>query len=347
MTYQYQSSIDIATEDDIRIAQNHARAIAHRGELGKRDENRLTTIVSELTRNLIKYAGQGTCELDLQFVIGGARVRCICRDQGAGIDDVDAALTDGYSTGATLGVGLPGVKRLADTFHIESSTQGTVIIIELYSRIARQNRPNSLKSDPTNKTDNDFTRAGVSIRPFKLGRFSGDQAGVWFDKKTIMVCMVDGLGHGEEAEYASRKVVRFVEKNRSMDLINLMRDCNEELRGSRGVAMAVVRIDVESGDMEFIGVGNTRCVIVGRNFLYLGSVTGVVGKGSPSPLVQQHTLGQGDVIMFWTDGLPETLSMVTTRVRRTTNLQAFADQLIDRYAIEEDDAGIVVVRWDA
>lgn len=347
MTSHYQSSIDIATEDDIRIAQDHARTIAHRGELSKREEIRLTTIVSELTRNIIKYAGQGTCEFDLQPVIGGARVRCTCRDQGDGIDDVDAALTDGYSTGATLGVGLPGVKRLADTFHIESSTQGTVITIELYSRVARQNRPNSRKSDPTNKTANDVSRVGVSIRPFRLGRFSGDQAGVWLDRGTTMVCMVDGLGHGEEAEYASRKAVRFVEKNRSMDLINLMRDCNEELRGSRGVAMAVARIDIESGVMEFIGVGNTRCVIVGQQFLYLGSATGVVGSGSPSPLVEQHTLGQGDVIMFWTDGLPETLNMIATRVRRTANAQAFADQLIDQFAIEDDDAGVVVVRWDA
>ena len=131
MSSRFQSSLDIVTENDVRRARKHARTIAHRGGLGEREEVRLTTIVSELTRNILKYAGQGTCGFELQHIGGRILVRCTCRDQGPGIADVDAAMTDGYSTGATLGVGLPGVKRLADYFHIETGDQGTVVAIEL------------------------------------------------------------------------------------------------------------------------------------------------------------------------------------------------------------------------
>ena len=190
-------------------------------------------------------------------------------------------------------------------------------------------------------------RIGVAIRPYKLARFSGDQAGVWRDEEAILVCMVDGLGHGKDADEAARKAVRFVEKNRAMDLVELMHACDGELRGSRGAAVAIARIDTSSGDMDYVGIGNTRCAIVSHQIHYLGSAYGIVGEGVKPTVIENRKLGRRDVIMFWSDGLPETLRLVATRVRRTTNAQAFADQLIDQFAIDDDDAGIVVIRWDA
>jgi len=134
------SSIDINTEEDVRRARTHARTVVQRAGLSEALEVRLATIVSELSRNIIKYAGQGTCEFDLLSGFGLTRVRCTCRDHGSGIDDVDAALTDGYSTGKTLGVGLPGVKRLADSFHLKTDADGTVIEIEVHARTTQPRR---------------------------------------------------------------------------------------------------------------------------------------------------------------------------------------------------------------
>ena len=202
-------------------------------------------------------------------------------------------------------------------------------------------------SDRPTEIANDPVRIGISIRPFRLGRFSGDQAGVWLDADTTLICMVDGLGHGEDAELAARKAVHFVEKNRGMDLAEMMQGCDEELRGSRGAAMAVTRIDKSTGTLEYTSVGNTRCAIIGHKIQYLGGIYGIVGEGINPTIIEQRQLGRRDLVLFWTDGLPETLRLVATRVRRTTNAQAFADELIDEFAIEDDDAGVVVVRWDA
>ena len=142
------SSIEINTEEDVRRARTHARTIVQRAGLGEAVEVRLVTIVSELSRNIIKYAGQGTCEFDLLSGFGRTRVRCTCRDQGNGIADVEAALTDGYSTGETLGVGLPGVKRLADSFHLKTGADGTVIEIEVHAPNRRAPRDASIPGNP-------------------------------------------------------------------------------------------------------------------------------------------------------------------------------------------------------
>jgi serine/threonine-protein kinase RsbT len=80
----------------------------------------LATVVSELARNILKYAGHG--QIEMRREEDGARVgiRLIVSDRGPGIDDVEQAVADHFSTGGSLGLGLSGVKRMMDEFHIES-----------------------------------------------------------------------------------------------------------------------------------------------------------------------------------------------------------------------------------
>jgi len=186
--------------------------------------------------------------------------------------------------------------------------------------------------------------AGISIRPFRHGRFSGDQAGVWLEDGFSLVCMADGLGHGEDAEIAARKAVETAAANRDLAPCELMHACDEALRGSRGAAVALARLDQAAGVIEYVGVGNTRCVVVGHSNHYLGGTYGVVGEGVGTLAPESYPLGRRDVVIFWTDGLPDTLPLVGTRVRRVSNAQAYADNLLDQHAID-DDAGVVVLRW--
>ena len=87
------------------------------------DETRsrmIATAVSELARNILKYAGTG--EIRLRQVEGpsGRGIEIEAVDRGPGIEDPDAAMQDNFSSGGTLGLGLPGVKRLMDEFLLES-----------------------------------------------------------------------------------------------------------------------------------------------------------------------------------------------------------------------------------
>lgn len=124
-------AIALNSERDISNARTQVRVIA--AALGFRplDQTRLATVASELSRNTIKYGGGGqliaqpTAESD-----GRAGLRLIFEDKGPGIDDLEAAMRDGFSTGGGLGKGLPGSKRLVDEFKIESeSGRGTRVTV--------------------------------------------------------------------------------------------------------------------------------------------------------------------------------------------------------------------------
>jgi serine/threonine-protein kinase RsbT len=94
------------------------------------DQTKLVTAASELARNTRDYGNGG--EVEITRVVDGARkgLRLTFSDQGPGIDDVAKALTDGYSTGGGLGLGLSGARRLSNEFSIDSAPgKGTRVMI--------------------------------------------------------------------------------------------------------------------------------------------------------------------------------------------------------------------------
>ena len=101
---------------------------------GSADQTRLATAISELTRNTIQYAGEGTCTLSDLSNERDLIVHVVVEDSGPGIDDMEKAMEFGFSTSKGLGAGLPGTKRLVSSFEIESVPGHTVITIELTKR---------------------------------------------------------------------------------------------------------------------------------------------------------------------------------------------------------------------
>ncbi len=339
MSISENTVITIEAESDILHARRISREFGKRFKIGEQMEVRLATIVSELSRNILKYAGAGSCEI---VSLGDRSLRCVFRDQGPGIDNLDAALTDGYSTSGTLGIGLPGAKRLADKFEIQSDNSGTTVTVELNpSRAPKKHRKGFDQVRPS-----DSVRCGIAIRPLDWGRYSGDQAGVWYRKRSTLVCIADGLGHGEPAERAARKALETVSTNQELGLADMIRECDQALEGSRGAAIALARIDRKSGDLEYVSVGNTRCAIVGQSIILLGGSYGIVGEGAKPASVERRMLQRRDVLIFWTDGLPESLGLIAPEVRRITDAQLYAERLIKEHATDSDDAGVIVFRWD-
>lgn len=120
----------INIEQDVVLARQTARKLA--GECGMRliDLTKLVTAVSELARNTMVYGGGG--DMDWQVLEDSARVglRLTFRDEGPGIPDLKLAMTDGWTSGNGLGLGLTGAKRLVDEFELETAPdKGTSITI--------------------------------------------------------------------------------------------------------------------------------------------------------------------------------------------------------------------------
>jgi serine/threonine-protein kinase RsbT len=112
----------IRITDELSLGRAVVSAAAQSTEAGLSPvaAQQLATVVSELARNILKYAGHG--QIEMRREENGARVgiRLIVSDRGPGIDDVEQAVADHFSTGGSLGLGLSGVKRMMDEFHIES-----------------------------------------------------------------------------------------------------------------------------------------------------------------------------------------------------------------------------------
>jgi serine/threonine-protein kinase RsbT len=116
-------------EDIVRVRQaTRENAVAQGFSLV--DQTKLVTAASEIARNTLDYGNGG--EVEITRVIDGPRrgVRLTFSDQGPGIEDLEKALTDGYSTGGGLGLGLSGARRLSSEFTIDSAPgKGTRIMI--------------------------------------------------------------------------------------------------------------------------------------------------------------------------------------------------------------------------
>jgi serine/threonine-protein kinase RsbT len=131
-----QSVIPIETDADVVTARQRAREMATELELTSTDQTLLATAISEVARNITTYAGRGEVLLS---VIDGADgrpgIQVIARDQGPGIENLDLAMQDGYTTGGGLGLGLPGARRLVDDFSIETAPgQGTTVTLLMWAR---------------------------------------------------------------------------------------------------------------------------------------------------------------------------------------------------------------------
>ena len=95
--------------------------------------HRLATVVSELASNIIKYAGKGVLSIQAQPKFKGECFEVEAKDKGPGITDKKQALEDGFSESGTLGLGLPGIKRMVDEFTLDSEPgQGTRVFVRKY-----------------------------------------------------------------------------------------------------------------------------------------------------------------------------------------------------------------------
>lgn len=120
--------VTISSDQDIVLARQKGRSLALELGFSSGDATLIATAISELARNIVTYARTG--EVTLKGIQGSNRVGIIvtASDKGPGIPDIRQALRDGFSTSGSLGLGLPGVRRLMDEFEINSKPGlGTIV----------------------------------------------------------------------------------------------------------------------------------------------------------------------------------------------------------------------------
>jgi serine/threonine-protein kinase RsbT len=122
--------VAICSDQDIVLARQKGRSLAVALEFSSGDATLIATAISELARNIVTYATKGEIRLKALNATRRRGIQVTAHDDGPGIANIDQALRDGFSTSGSLGLGLPGVRRLVDEFHIDSGRdRGTTVTI--------------------------------------------------------------------------------------------------------------------------------------------------------------------------------------------------------------------------
>ena len=187
----------------------------------------------------------------------------------------------------------------------------------------------------------------VALRPLPGEVACGDAWRVRTFGEALLVVVVDGLGHGEQAETAARVALATLEDAGDGSLPELFTLCHRALATTRGVAMTIARI--ERGRLEWAGVGNIAVVLIPaasdaprRHPLLVG---GVVGYRCPPLLVRSVDVQPGDLLMLVTDGIdPDWLPGPRSPFPTDGALDTLVSAVLHRWALPGDDALVLAVR---
>jgi serine/threonine-protein kinase RsbT len=123
--------VAINSDQDIVSARQKGRVVANELGFSSGDATLIATAISELARNIVSYARKGQITIRQVNGLNRRGIAVIADDEGPGIADIRQALRDGFSTSGSLGLGLPGVRRLMDEFEITSQPgKGTTVMVK-------------------------------------------------------------------------------------------------------------------------------------------------------------------------------------------------------------------------
>ena len=189
---------------------------------------------------------------------------------------------------------------------------------------------------------------GVATLALQGQSESGDLHMVRLVKDGVLIAVVDGLGHGEEAAAAARLAVATLERYAEEPPLSLLQRCHVALKGSRGVVMSVAHFDATRSTMTWLGVGNVEGVLHHADWsersarASLITRGGIVGSEVPAVQAAAIPVSAGDTLVFATDGIAtDFLSDVSAK----EDPQRMADQLLARYGKGTDDALVLVARY--
>ncbi len=369
--------VPVSGEPDVARAVVEASRLARRGGFSESDTNRLATAVSELARNIIKYAGTGDVLIGvisdsgrsgIEVLIGvisdsgRSGIEVVVRDDGPGIANLRKALEDHYSTSGTLGLGLPGVKRMMDNFEIESEPgKGTVVTIRMWRQSVRPKtnpmlrRTAVLREDRRRRTrgwggvlrgedGREDVECAYFTRPCLGERVNGD--GLLLERRgeLVFVALVDGLGHGREAHKVASGAVTRLRGNWPPDVSEAMHDLNALLTGSIGAAVGLALLDLSVRELRFVGIGNTVVRSMGQRARRLMSVEGNLGTKLRTLKEQRVRLGTEELVLFYTDGVRDRFELEDYPQMRYEAAKTVAQTVVERFGRSHDDATCIALR---
>ena len=185
---------------------------------------------------------------------------------------------------------------------------------------------------------------GHRVRPMPGETVCGDACAVWMNDHRIILAVADGLGHGPGAADAADAVLQCINRQREQSCEENFAECNRQLYGTRGAALALAIIDSKSKQLTVATVGNIRAVLLTKNSeRFLGGARGIVGAGFNNLIPETADLATDDILMLYSDGFNELLPW---RDILLPNMDAthIAANALSLWARDNDDAAMLIYR---
>jgi anti-sigma regulatory factor (Ser/Thr protein kinase) len=332
--------VNVSDGSEVAEARRAAAGIAQRHGFSEEAAGRTALVATELATNLVKH-GRGGRLLATPFEDGDGviGIELVAIDKGTGIADIGSAMVDGVSTSGTPGNGLGAVVRQSDLVDVYSRPgAGTAILARL-----RPERPERR----VRSADPRPCLSGAVCVPYPGEQVSGDAWQVREDSDGLTLMVADGLGHGPLAAQAADQAVRLFETHWRSTPADALQAMHDELRATRGAAIAIARIDRSQGIVLFAGVGNVVGTLVSaarsrRMLSHNGTVGHSVRRFQTFdyPLEDPRT----DTVVMHSDGLSGSWSMSTYPGLLAAHPSVIASVLYRDFARGRDDAAVLVAR---
>jgi hypothetical protein len=178
-------------------------------------------------------------------------------------------------------------------------------------------------------------------RPIAGEAVCGDAFTVASHDRTTLVCLADGLGHGDAAHEAAEAACRHAREHAGTPLDALIRGIDGALAGLRGAAVSLLSIDEGAGRVQFVGVGNVELRAAARAPIAPPNFPGIVGQRMRKPRLWDYPIAAGDVLVLISDGISSRFELGTLAHLAP---QALADTILASHGKKHDDASCVVAR---
>ncbi len=184
---------------------------------------------------------------------------------------------------------------------------------------------------------------GIATRPKAGESINGDAYFVGEYDSKVLVGVIDGVGHGEEAHRATLRAISFLESHRQRDLETLIQGCHRELRGTRGIVISLALMNKGNGMLSHAGIGNIESRIITRNnrMLHLISMNGIIGYNLRKVKEFQYSYHPGDTMVMFSDGISSRFDIA--EFFPLADLQTVAKRILDKYS-KDDDATVLLAR---
>jgi anti-sigma regulatory factor (Ser/Thr protein kinase) len=248
--------IEVSELSQAGDARRKVSAYAEDLQMGETRRGEVALVTTELATNLVKHAHQGHILAQRMIQPGMSGLRVMGIDKGPGIADIPRALADGHSTAGSMGAGLGAIRRISDRFEIYSVPGfGTVVAVEFWQRTSHTASNHAASNRPP-------LEIAVVSEPILGEEECGDGWNLRTTFDTILLMVVDGLGHGILAAEAAREAERVFSRTRDVSPAAILNDTHDALRKTRGAAEAIAKIEIEKGLLSFAGIGNISASIV-------------------------------------------------------------------------------------